>query len=267
MIPPSKAKILVLDLETAPSEVYTWGLKDQNIGIEQIKHDQYCLMWAGKFLDEDKVLSDTLINHPKEYKKDFRNDKQIALSVRDILDKADIVVTQNGDRFDLKWVFNMFLRHDIDPPSPYHSIDLLKVSRGRFYALSHRLDFRGKQLGLGGKQPHKGFRLWLGCMAGEKKSWSTMLSYCKRDVLLTEQYYYKLRPFITNHPNVNMFHDHGVGGRLKCPACGSGKLKAKGWRYTNSGKRQRVQCGACGHYSTLMGKANNSTAVTLKSSS
>lgn len=262
----NKARILILDLETSPAEVYTWGLRDQNIGIEQIKHDQYCLMYCAKWLGESGVTSDTLINYPKDYKKNPRCDKNIALSVRNLLDQADIVIGQNSERFDLKWVFNMLLRHNIDPPSPYHSIDLLKVSRSRFYALSHRLDFRGKQLGLGGKQPHEGFRLWLGCMAGDKKAWATMESYCKRDVLLTEQYYYKLRPYITNHPNVNMFHKLEVGGRLRCPACGSPKLKAKGFRYTHSGKRQRVQCGDCRHYSTLRGKANNSTSVTLQSS-
>lgn len=262
----NKARILVFDVETAPAEVYTWGLHDQSFGIDQIKQDQYMLLWAGKFVGEKELLWDTLVNHPSHHRDDRRCDRQIAISLRDALDKADIVVGQNTDRFDLRWANTLFLKHDIDPPSPYHSIDLLKESRRHYYSLSHKLDYRGQQLGLGRKEPHEGFRLWLRCMAGDKTAWAKMLSYCKRDVLLTEQYYLKLRPRMHNHPNVNMFHKLEVGGRLRCPACGSPKLKAKGFRYTHSGKRQRVQCGDCRHYSTLRGKANNSTSVTLQSS-
>lgn len=258
--------MLVIDLETSPTSAWVWGLRDQNIGIDQIIDNSYVFMWCAKWVGKPGVMSDSLINYPSDYRKDRKNDRNIALSVRNLLDQADIVVGQNTDKFDLKWINQILLLHDIDPPSPYHSIDLLKESRRNYYSLSHRLDFRGRQLGLGGKEPHEGFRLWLRCMTGDKSAWAKMLSYCKRDVLLTEQYYLKLRPRMHNHPNVNMFHKLEVGGRLRCPACGSPKLKAKGFRYTHSGKRQRVQCGDCRHYSTLRGKANNSTSVTLQSS-
>lgn len=261
----SRPNIIVLDLETAPAEVYSWGLRDQNHGIEQIKHDQYCLMWVAKEVGSKEVKYDTLINHPTEYRKDHRSDKEIAKSLRDVLDECDIVVTQNGDNFDLKWANNLFLKHDIDPPKPFYSVDLLKESRRRYFSLSHRLDFRGRQLGLGGKKEHEGFRLWLRCMAGDKKAWARMLAYCIRDVKLTEQYYLKLRPHMKSHPNVNMFREQPFGGRLRCPICSSTNLKAKGFRYTNAGRKQRFKCANCGHYTVEANRPDSITRTILRS--
>jgi len=42
-------KILEIDIETAPSLVYTWGLFNQNIGVNQIVKPGYMLCWAAKF--------------------------------------------------------------------------------------------------------------------------------------------------------------------------------------------------------------------------
>lgn len=258
-------RVVVLDLETAPAEVYSWGLRDQNHGIEQIKHDQYCLMWVAKVVGEKDMVCDTLLNYPTEFKRNRRSDRKIAESLQVVLDNADIVVTQNGDRFDLKWANNLFLKHNIPQPSPYYSVDLLKESRRSYFALSHRLDFRGKQLGLGGKMEHEGFRLWLEVMSGDKKATQRMLDYCKRDVELTEAYYLKLRPRMRNHPNVNMFKEQPLGGRLKCPVCASPKLKAKGFRYTNAGRKQRLQCANCGHYTVEANRPDPITRTILRS--
>lgn len=261
----SKPRIVVLDLETAPSEVYTWGLRDQNHGIEQIKHDQYCLMWVAKVVGEKELMSDTLINYPREFARNKRSDRMIAKSLQKVLDEADVVIGQNTDKFDLKWANQLFLKWDIPQPSHYYSVDLLKESRRHYFSLSHRLDFRGKQLGLGGKMQHEGFRLWLEVMSGDKKAYERMLAYCKRDVELTEQYYLKLRSRMKNHPNVNMFNEQPLGGRLKCPVCASNRLKAKGFRYTNTGRRQRLQCADCKHYTVTASRPDPITRTLLRS--
>lgn len=255
--------MLVLDLETAPSEVYVWGLRDQNIGIEQIKHDQFCLMWAAKWVGQEGVLSDTILNHPSSFRNNRRDDRQIALSLRKIMNQADIIVTQNGDGFDLKWANQLFLKHDIERPKKYYSVDLLKESRRSYYSISHRLDFRGRQLAIGSKMPHEGFRLWLKCMSGEQAAFDRMEAYCKQDVLLTERYYLKLRPRMKNHPNVNMFNHKLYDGRIKCPACSGTHLVKCGWNYYPGGRRQRFRC-TCGYRMTLGGKIDNTTKVVFR---
>ena len=49
------AKILSLDIETAPAKVYCWGLWDQNIGINQIVEDGYVLCWCAKWIDKKEA--------------------------------------------------------------------------------------------------------------------------------------------------------------------------------------------------------------------
>ena len=48
-------KILCFDIETLPLESYTWGLFDQNVGLNQIKTDWAALSIAAKWLGEDEV--------------------------------------------------------------------------------------------------------------------------------------------------------------------------------------------------------------------
>lgn len=261
----SKARVLILDLETAPCEAYVWGLRDVNIGIEQVKNDQYVLMWAAKWLGSSEVLHDALIDHPSCFRDNRRDDRQIALSLRKVMDEADLIVTQNGEGFDLKWANQLFLKWDIPRPSKYYSVDLLRESRKDYYSISHKLDFRGRQLAIGSKVPHEGFRLWLECMGGNKAAWSRMIEYCEGDVRLTERYYLKLRPRMKNHPNVNMFEEkrERFTGRLKCPACASTDIRKNGFNYYASGKRQRFKC-VCGYRMSLAGKIDPSTKVVFR---
>lgn len=53
-------KILLLDIETAPNTVYTWGLFKQNIAINQIESPGYILCWAAKWLGDDRMFFSSL---------------------------------------------------------------------------------------------------------------------------------------------------------------------------------------------------------------
>ncbi len=58
------AKILIIDIETAPIRGWVWGIWNQNVSIDQIQSDWFVLTWAAKWLFEDKVYSGCLT--PKE---------------------------------------------------------------------------------------------------------------------------------------------------------------------------------------------------------
>ena len=51
-------RILLMDIETAPLEVYSWGIRKQHLGHFQIKEEWFILSWAAKWLLEDGVYSD-----------------------------------------------------------------------------------------------------------------------------------------------------------------------------------------------------------------
>ncbi len=239
-----KAKILILDVETAPNLVYTWGLYDQNIGINQIKEGEFMLCWSAKWLDSKKVYFDSLIEYPSYFKKHPKSDEKIAKSIWKLVDEADIVVTHNGNNFDLKWLNTIFLKNGLKPASTFKSVDTLREVRGNFRFPSYRLDRVCQELGLGAKQSHEGFEMWRKCMGGDRKAWKKMVDYNKQDVVILEKLYLKLRPFMKSHPNLSLYHSDIKD--LKCPLCGGTHFKKKGFAYTQSNKYQRFVCVECG---------------------
>lgn len=245
------ARTLVLDIETAPNVVYTWGIYDQNISLEQIIQEGYMLSWSAKWLGSKEVMSDYIAKYKNHFIKNPTDDSQIAKSVWPLLDEADIIVAHNGDNFDIKWLNYVFLKNNMKPVSTFKSIDTLKVARAHFRFLSNKLNFISKTLGIGEKLKHEGFELWKKCIEGDQKSWAKMLDYNKKDVLLLEQVYLKLRPFISNHPNLAVYLDEEA---KICPNCEGRDFNSKGYSYTNSGKFQRFVCKACGK--NIRGKKN-----------
>lgn len=229
-------KILLLDIETAPNTAYVWGLFKQNISISQIVDSSKMLCWAAKWLGEEKVhFSSILDGHKKMLKQ-----------IHTMLEEADAVVHYNGSRFDIPTLNKEFLVNKMLPPSPYHQIDLLRTARQQFRFPSNKLDYVGKALGVGKKESHEGFELWIKCMNKDKEAWKTMEKYNKQDVVLLEQVYYEFLPWIKNHPNKAVFDETAQ----TCPTCGSGLLSKRGYNVTKSGKYQRYQCNACGTWSS-----------------
>jgi hypothetical protein len=234
------ARILLLDLETAPNLGFVWGIWEQN--VIDVKKSWYLLSFAAKWTNERKTHVRCLPDYPR-FKSHKEDDKHLIADLWELLNEADIVVAHNGDRFDIRKANARFVAHGLPPPSPYKSVDTLKIARKHFKFDSNRLDDLGKYLGVGRKIPHTGKHLWLGCMNGDKKSWKTMRRYNTQDVTLLERVYLKLRPWTTTHPNLTFFSRRPE----ECPVCESGAINNTGFSYTRTGKRQRATCKSCGH--------------------
>lgn len=229
-------KILFLDIETAPAEVFAWGLWKQNIHIDNIQKPGYTLCWAAKWHKKRGTMFSSLWEDGKE---------KMLSKIHQLLEQADVVVTYNGDKFDLPILNQEFLAQGVTPPEPYKTVDLLKTVRRNFRLASNKLDFVARHLGLTGKIKHKGMELWHGCMAANPPDCRTMQRYNMRDVTLLEQVYKKLLPWIPNHPN------HGLWmkpGKPVCPNCGSRKLQKRGTKKTKTLKYQQYQCQGCGSW-------------------
>lgn len=227
--------ILLFDVETAPNLGTIWSLKTGGyIGVHNILETSRVMCYAAKWYGSDEILFDS------EYSSDHYD---VVRSLWQLLDEADAVVTYNGDRFDRGVINREFLLYGMAPPSPYHSIDLLKVVRKQFKFVSNKLDHIAKELGIGQKEQHEGHELWLKCMNKEAEAWKTMERYNKQDVLLLEDLYDHLLPWIKNHPN------HGLYTRSEemcCPNCGSVHLKKNGIEHTRTLSYQRYRCKGCG---------------------
>jgi DNA polymerase elongation subunit (family B) len=236
-----KPKILTIDIETSPIVAYTWGPKWETSLIEVTEHGQI-LSYSAKWLNGKQVTKGQC--DYKGYKAGVLDDTKIVADIHKLLDEAHILVTQNGDDFDIRYINARFLKHHMLPPSPYKSVDTKKEARKITRMPSHALDDMGVYFDLGHKMKHEGFELWKACMAGDKKAWSKMKKYNAKDVQLTEQVYLRLRPYMKSHPNLGSFSEDAVCGR-----CGSYEVQHRGYARTLSSVYQRLQCNSCGGWS------------------
>jgi DNA polymerase elongation subunit (family B) len=237
-----KTNILLVDIENAPHKGLFWdGMFEQN--ILSVEEYGYPLSFSFKWLGEKRVYAYGLCDF-----KGSRASREAALlkTLHSLFDKADIIIAHNGDAFDIKKSNAYFIRNGLTPPAPYKSVDTLKVARKYFKFNSNRLNDLADYLGLGHKIQTGGFELWKACMRGEKKAWDLMIKYNKQDVVLLEKVYFKLRPWMMTHPNINALS----GKPESCANCGSGNLQKRGFAVVGKNKKQRYQCQDCGVWRT-----------------
>ncbi len=238
-------KILVLDIETSPLESWTWGIWDQNVGLEQIKAEWTILSFAAKWLGKGPILYGSTGGRGVDK---VRDDSLLMKAIWNLLDDADIVVAQNGRRFDIRKMNARLVEHGFGPPSPYRVIDTLLVARKYFAFTSQKLAWTSKHLTDAPKSEHKkfpGFELWVECLKDNPKAWAEMKKYNRQDVVSCEKVYMKLRPWITDHPNIGVYSE---SDRPLCPKCGSNKVVYGGCRASvkQQGTYKRYVCKDCG---------------------
>jgi hypothetical protein len=208
------AKVLILDIESKPGMYYSWGPKADWLASPMMVDPGGMLCFAAKWLGQEEVMffADWDQGHDEMVK-----------SAHTLLSLADIVVTYNGDRYDLKRLNNEFLKAKLGPPVPYRSIDLFKTNRAKFDLPYKKLDYIAQVTGTGEKVATGGFQLWLDVMAGDPDAQRQMEEYNVGDVELTERVYVTLLPWLTTVPHMGMFATDGGD----CPYC-AGAVEATG---------------------------------------
>jgi hypothetical protein len=234
-------KILTLDIETAPIMASVWRLFDQNVGLNMIEQDWYILSWAAKWMHEDQVSYED-----KSSTWGDENDKPLLQGIHKLLDEADIIITQNGKKFDAKKLNARFILNGMKPPSSYRHIDTLQEAKKHFGFTSNKLEYMTDKLCKKykklkhGKFP--GFELWKECLRGNPLAWQEMQEYNIHDVLSLEELYTIMLPWMKTHLNTNLYYPDN---ELRC-RCGHTELNHNGYSYTNLSKFDRFQCVSCG---------------------
>lgn len=237
-----KPKVLVFDIETAPMLGYVWGLWDNNVALNQLHSDWYVLSWSAKWLGDppSKVMYED-----QRTSKNIEDDKKILKEIWNLLDQADVVVTQNGKKFDQKKLNARFVMNGMQPPSSYKHIDTLQIAKRHFGFTSNKLEYMTDRLCKKYKKlkhaKFSGFELWKECLAGNMAAWREMEKYNKYDVLSLEELYGILIPW-DNTVDFNLYTDEA---HYTC-RCGSTKFRECGFHYTQTGKYQKYACKSCG---------------------
>jgi hypothetical protein len=227
-------KILTLDIETAPSVVYTWGRFKQNIGLNQVIEDGRVLCVAAKWYGAKNVM----------FWSEHHDGRDAMIEgIHGALSEAEITIGYNHKNFDLKWLRQEFMLTGRKPTPPTKDVDLLAVVRQTARFESNKLDNVSRRLGIGSKIAHEGFDLWKACMAGDDAAWTRMKRYCVGDVKLTETLYDELRPWIKGHPHMGV---NSSDEDITCNRCGSDDLERNGTWLANQIRYVRYQCTGCG---------------------
>lgn len=232
-----KPKILLLDIETAPTMAYIWDLFTRYVPHSQVVEPGYTMCWAAKWLGTKEMMYKSVYHDGEEDMVD---------TIWALLDEADVLIHFNGSKYDIPKLNNEFLQWGMGPPSPAQEVDLYRTAKNRFKLLSNSMAYVAKTLGIQGKHHHKGMALWTECMAGEAGSWAEMKKYNIQDVKMLEDIYAQLLPWIQPHPNLGLYQDEE---RPVCPNCGSVHLQSRGYYYTATLKYNRLHCQDCGKWS------------------
>lgn len=247
-------KVLIFDIETSPMIAYVWGLRDQNISLNQLQSDWYVMAWSAKWLGDP---ASKVIYCDQRRAKRIENDREILKPLWKLLDEADVVITQNGKNFDGPKLNARFITHGMKPPSPYKHLDTYQIVRRVAKFTSNKLEYLTNKLCTKYKKLHHkkfpGMSLWTECLAGNKEAWDEMKKYNVHDVLSTEEFYTKIRAWAP----AAMTTAYSVQNpTCSCSVCGhKGKMIKQGFTISKKGKYQRWQCQACGAWS-LGGKVN-----------
>ena len=228
---------LFFDIETSYYElrVKTFSLRNYQryYNHNDIEKDSKVICISYKWQYEDEV-------HTLDWR---MGEKKMLKAFIKILGGSDEAIGHNGDNFDLKYLRMRCIANGVLMFPTYRTLDTLKKARSGFRFASNKLDYLGKFFGVGGKEDNPGFEMWEDVVDGNVEMLEKMISYCERDVILLEDVYFILSPFITHNNNFSVLTG---GKKFFCPECASEDVIMHKTYSTPMGIiRRNMKCSSC----------------------
>lgn len=166
----------------------------------------------------------------------------VARTFRDLLHEADVVVTFNGRRADLKWLRTDWAAAQIPIPRPFKDVDLFLVARSAFSLEAKSLAYLCEFLGLPGKQGRYNADEAKAAALADGPERRRLVRYSKADSLIMRPVLDRLRPYVRG-VNLGLYY---LDDERRCPACGGTELTRDGWTTTTvtTFALYRCECGA-----------------------
>lgn len=159
----------------------------------------------------------------------------------DLYNEAQVVVGHNIDGFDTKKLKGEWNLYRLGRPSPFKSVDTLKVARSEFGYESNTLDSLLTRWGLQGKTDKYSIEMARAACAGDPRAQRKLRLYNQGDIRATENAYDFVRGWIPNHPHIGLL----TGDEDCCGNCG-GDLVQNDWYRTAVTAYAQMHCTNCG---------------------
>jgi predicted PolB exonuclease-like 3'-5' exonuclease len=233
-------KILIYDIETSRAVVKTWWSGKQYVNGDQIIREPKIITIAWKWFGTDEVYVD-------HWSMDKHCDKAMLERFLRDYNLADMIIGQNNDRFDNRWINGRALKYDLDVNTQVRSLDLMKENKRLFRVPGYSMKFINKYLGIKGKLEHEGIKMWDmiedGSLDEQKEYMQKMIDYNRQDIIATEEMYLRIRKYIGTPTHIGKFMG---GSKYDCPTCGSTHVEPKRITYTSAGTLQHIMhCTEC----------------------
>ncbi len=200
--------------------------------------------WYG---DARKTPTILRIDDYPSFKKDRTDDSEVCKAFFDLAATADMCITWYGKVYDHRFLQTrlVYAGHNERLDAGAH-LDLYYTARFKLKLSSNRLASVQRFLGLADAKTELNCQQWAWARAGYKKGIDYVVDHCKKDVLVTEQAYERLRPLVSQHPNLNQMRPNADGDETKyCSACGSSRVKQIGYIPEITNRWIKYRCENC----------------------
>ena len=188
----SEARVMVYDIETSRVLAKVWWTGKQFVGHKNLQSEPKIISICYKWMGESKI-------HQLTWDKN-QCDKSMLKDFLEAYNTADMVVGQNNDRFDNRWVNARAMKHGLVFNTFIKSFDIMKQTKRLFRLPSYSMDYITKFLNVENKLSHEGIKMWdmieSGTKAEQKEYLQKMLDYNIGDIVSTEAMYVKLRKYM-----------------------------------------------------------------------
>jgi hypothetical protein len=160
--------------------------------------------------------------------------------VWDAYDAAEIVYGHNVDAFDTKKLQGEWTLIGLGKPSPFTSVDTLKVARRALGFESNQLGALCERLGIPTKVDKYDPDVAQAACDGDVKAQRRLRIYNQGDIVASEALVDRIRGLIPGHPHIGLY----TGDEDCCGACG-GKLEPSGFAPTAVTLYAAYRCTNC----------------------
>ena len=226
-------KIMVYDIETSRTEATVWWTGKQYINHKQLRTEPKIISVAWKWIGEDNV---SYLTWDKKH-----CDKTMLQKFLKEYNKASMVIGQNNNSFDNKWINTRAAKHKLRVDRYVKSFDIYRMAKRYFRLPSFSMAYMANYFGLTLKQSHEGIHMWdmieYGTKEEQKEYLTKMVDYNKGDIVTTEELYMTLKPYFGSVTNIAV--KKGLP-KWACPVSGSTDIELLKTIFTEQGTVQRI---------------------------